>query len=1203
MRDKTAAPAEGMTETDIRALLHELQVHHIELEMQNEELQRAHAAAEEASWKYYDLFDFAPVGYFLWDHEARIVEVTLAGAALLDLTRKAAIRKRFGQFVAKEDRLAFADFCRRVLAADTQQSCEVKLLRGDRTVDVLVEGIAAPDYHGQGKLCRAAVIDITPQKRAEELAAANQALQAEIAARKQAEDQWEETFNNVPDSVAILDDQHRIVRANRAMAQRLGVTPEQCVGLHCYETVHGATEPPPFCPHMQTCRDGREHATELCEPRLGGHFLVSTTPRFDVHGRLIGAVHVARDITARKRAEEEREIATGFLRLVNESQGKDDLIRAAVAFFQEKSGCEAVGIRLKKVDDYPYFEFRGFTHEFVQAENQLCAQNEAGRPIRDGSGNPLLDCMCGNVIRGRFDPAKPFFTARGSFWTNCTTELLAGTTEADRQARTRNRCNGQGYESVALIALVAGEVRLGLLQLNDRRKGLFSAESMALWERLAGYLGIALARTLGEEELQAARAVAVREKNRLEALMDALPVGVALVDSRGGIVSVNRMFEQIWGGPRPSLRAVDDYAALRAWWAETGEAVQPDEWASARAVQKRETVVGQLIEIECFDGTRRFIVNSAAPVLDADRRVIGGAVAIQDITELMRAEHELRLAKSAAETANAAKSQFLANMSHELRTPMNAILGMIDVALPKAHDATIRDCLQTAEQSADLLLTLLNDLLDSAKIDAGKMELEAAPFSLRRMLDQITRVLSMRASEHGLGFYCRMPEDTPDVVVGDRVRLQQVLLNLAGNAIKFTEHGEIVVRVEAEKEEEGEKGRGGEGEKERSESLAVSLSPPLPFSPSSSSPVVVHFSVSDSGIGIPPSVQEGLFQPFIQADTSMARRYGGTGLGLSICKNLVEMMGGRIWVESEVGKGSTFSFTVRLPLAKELPADFEVPSAAPREACAPLHILLVEDNPANQKLAIYFLQDRGHTVEIAGDGQAAVDLTRQNSYDVILMDVQMPEMNGLDATALIRAREYAGSEAGARRVPIVAMTAYSLKGDRQRCLAAGMDAYISKPIKREELIEMVERLGTRDCKLQIEGQDPRPGLPGAPKPQIPTPALSPFDLDEAVGRLGGELGLFREMVGFFFCDGLKLLPEIQAAAGAGDARTVEHKAHRLKGTVLYLGATVATEAVAAVEVLGRSRDLTGAAPAIRLMEAEVARLAEALRPYRPAATT
>ena len=451
LRADEAHLAEVASVTDARALVHELKVHQIELEMQNEELQRARIEAEEASETYYDLFDFAPVGYFLWDYEGRIVEVNLAGAALLGLDRSAASQKRFGQFVAAAFRDTFADFLKRVLATDAKQTCEVKLQRDGSSRWVLVEGIAAQDRRGPERLCRAAVIDITQQKRADELAAANEALTAEIAARtraeetlRQAKEEWELTYNTVPDLVAILDDQHRIVRANRAMAERLGVTTEQCVGLYCYEAVHGTAQPPESCPHTQSCWDGREHTAEVYEPRLGRHFLVSTTPRFDEQGRLIGTVHVARDITARIRSDEEREIAVGFLRLVNASRGKDDLVRAAVTFFQEKSGCEAVGIRLKDGDDYPYYEARGFPQEFVRLENRLCARDDAGQPVRDSAGNAVIECMCGNVICGRFDPSKPFFTAQGSFWTNCTTELLASTTEADRQGRTRNHCNGQG---------------------------------------------------------------------------------------------------------------------------------------------------------------------------------------------------------------------------------------------------------------------------------------------------------------------------------------------------------------------------------------------------------------------------------------------------------------------------------------------------------------------------------------------------------------------------------------------------------------------------------------------------------------------------------------------------------------------------------------------------------------------------------------
>ncbi len=472
---------------------------------------------------------------------------------------------------------------------------------------------------------------------------------------------------------------------------------------------------------------------------------------------------------------------------------------------------------------------------------------------------------------------------------------------------------------------------------------------------------------------------------------------------------------------------------------------------------------------------------------DADGRVVRSYGVMLDTTQHKRAEQELRRAKAAAESANAAKSQFLANMSHELRTPMNAILGMIDVALPKAaFDPTVLDCLQTAKGSADLLLALLNDLLDSAKIESGKLELESTPFSLRRMLDQMTHVLSARASENGLCFRCRMSEETPDVVVGDRRRLQQILLNLAGNAIKFTERGEVEVSVRVKggapaQQVDGRRKAGAPAQRVGGGEPLISH--PSSFIPDPASFVDLEFAVRDTGIGIPPSVQERLFQPFVQADTSMARRFGGTGLGLSICKSLVEMMGGRIWAESGVDQGSKFCFTVRLALTKELPADFGAQHALPAAARAPLRILLVEDNPANQKLATYILRDRGHTVEIAGNGQEAICLTEQNRYDVILMDVQMPEMDGLEATAAIRKREAAGgrSEAagGKGATPIIAMTAFALKGDRERCLAAGMDAYISKPIQREEMIESIERFagkgaGTRDESVGM--RDERLGM-------------------------------------------------------------------------------------------------------------------------------
>jgi signal transduction histidine kinase/ActR/RegA family two-component response regulator len=285
------------------------------------------------------------------------------------------------------------------------------------------------------------------------------------------------------------------------MAERLGVTPEQCVGLSCYKAVHGTDTPPDFCPHARTLLEGGEHATEVHEDRLGGTFIVTTTPMLSPEGKIQGTIHVAREITERKLAERERETVVEFLHLVNEAKATADLVSAAAGFFHARSGCEAVGIRLKEGDDYPYYAARGFPQEFVRMENSLCARDAEGHPVRNNDGYPIQECMCGNVIQGRFDASKPFFTSHGSFWTNCTTEQLAGTTDEDRQANTRNRCNGQGYESVALIALRVGEERLGLLQLNDKRRNRFTPETIALWERLSDYLAVALAKTRAEEAL------------------------------------------------------------------------------------------------------------------------------------------------------------------------------------------------------------------------------------------------------------------------------------------------------------------------------------------------------------------------------------------------------------------------------------------------------------------------------------------------------------------------------------------------------------------------------------------------------------------------------------------------------------------------------------------------------------------------------
>ena len=578
---------------------------------------------------------------------------------------------------------------------------------------------------------------------------------------------------------------------------------------------------------------------------------------------------------------------------------------------------------------------------------------------------------------------------------------------------------------------------------------------------------------------------------------------------------------------------------------------------------------------ELFEIFGRVVSTGKAETIDVDFTPLGKwfslsvysqphgyfVVVFDDITQRIHLVKSLEQHARSAEAANESKSRFLANVSHELRTPMTAILGMIDVRLPKAADPLVQDCLQTAKGSADLLLTLLNDLLDSAKIESGKLELESAPFSLRGMLNQLTRALAIRASEKGLALNSCCPDELPDGFIGDRTRLQQVLFNLVGNAIKFTERGEveISVRVVELQEKEGT--------------------------------ATLEFAVRDTGMGIPPAEQQRLFQPFAQADASMARRFGGTGLGLAISKHLVALMGGRTWVESTPGQGSTFRFTLCLPLAGDLPIEDGPSIAILPVVRTPLRLLVVEDNPSIQKLIRYILQERGHQVKIAGDGQEAVQLSHERVYDAILMDVQMPGMSGLEATAAIRQREADG-----HRVPIIAMTAHAMPDDRERCLAAGMDGYLSKPVNARQIIALVEDL--------TFGKVPAAEIAGAARGTEDTPSPAAelvFDPELAIACCSGSERMVQEIVQCFFTDLDVLFAQMRVALANGALEEVGRLGHRMKSTVVYLGAQAAKKAAEMVEQYCTSGggDPVEAEAAIDALEHECIALKAAIRERLP----
>jgi PAS domain S-box-containing protein len=604
-----------------------------------------------------------------------------------------------------------------------------------------------------------------------------------------------------------------------------------------------------------------------------------------------------------------------------------------------------------------------------------------------------------------------------------------------------------------------------------------------------------------------------RETNLRMPVIDALPCEVFVKDRSLRLVTANSAAVRARGAHHVAeLFGKTDYSFYPASLADRFQSEEAEVLRTGQHSINQELYLRRDGEADGY-----WMSITRVPLHDPDGKRVGLVGIAYDITETKLAAEELERAKEAAEAANEAKSQFLANMSHEIRTPMNAILNMTGFALEAATDPHQRENLAIAHNSAESLLLIINDILDFSKIEAGKLDLDNKPFDPRTALTLPLRPLALNAEAKGLQYMLRVDASVPQVLIGDAGRLRQVLLNLVGNAIKFTPSGSVEVELAVH----------GGGER-----------------------ATLVGRVRDTGIGIDSAKQATIFQHFAQADTSITRRYGGTGLGLAICSRLVRLMDGTLSVESQPGSGSIFTFTAQVCRSPsgELPATVR---QATREVPR-LHILLAEDALENQKVAEQMLQRLGHTFDVAEDGRQAVDLYQRSKYDLILMDIQMPVMGGFEAIERIRRIE----QTTGKRVPIIALTAHAMKGDRETCLARGIEGYVPKPIHFEELAATIAAV-----------------YQGAPLPApLPTEMPCDFDPNHASLMSGGDPMLAWRIQRFLQGSRMK---NIQQALEKQDCQQLKVAAHNFKGHVGTYSGT-AMRLAAQIENAAERNDLAEA---------------------------
>ena len=1191
-RAADAKPEEPQSTAELKRLVHELQVHQIELEMQNEELRRTQTELEASRTRYFDLYDLAPVGYFTLSENGAILEANVTGAGLLGVGRSDLLKQPLTHFILPDDQDIFYNHRRRLSATHSPQVCELRMIRKDAAPFwVRVEAKAPQDDENGEPIYRVVLSDITEQKRAE-------------GVLQERSDLYRTLVENVNLGITLMDRKHRIVAVNGVHAKMIGRPVNECIGQECFRVFEKREAVCPHCPGIQAMETGKPAELEITGVWNHGvpcDIRIQAFPVLGLDGRSEGFIEVVEDITDRNMGEarlresearyrtlieninlgiglidrEHRIVAANgvLARMAGRSAGDCTGQRCFEVNEKRNSVCpycpgtkamatgQSAEVESKAVRDdgstcdvrilaFPVHDSNGMSNGFIEVVEDITGRKEVEKQLAhlsaiiDSSHDAIIGKSLDGIVTSWNPGAEHLYGYTAAEMIGRPVSTLTPLDRADEiemlLSRIRDGGRVEQYDTVrrrkdgTLVdvsltlspikdnqgriigaSAIAHEItnrkhvedlireseeRLANI-VNNAAEGIFTMSLEGVftfvspaWTRSLGHdisevKGKMLAAFVHPEDVaicQAAlkiivttgerqdRTYRIRHKDgswrwhhtvgslvrdrqgqpayfvgvaedaterlRAEEMLRASeekyrtyinnsPTGVFVADSNGQFVEVNAAACRLLGYSEAELTRM-----------KIPDIVAVEDMQSAMAMHHELTQVSSTVRGEfCFirkDGSRFFMSVDAVRV-EKDR-LVGFCI---DITQRLNAERSLqqqsdtlrqsnqRLEEACgkAEAASRSKSEFLANMSHELRTPMTAILGFSDILAENCVKAESLEAAQIIKRNGEHLLNVINDILDLSKIEAGRATVDCQKCSPGQIAAEVLTLMKVRADAKGLPLTLEVCDDAPEIVTTDPIRLRQILVNLIGNAIKFTEMGSVRVVLRSV--------------------------------PASNNEGRLVFDVTDTGIGMSEEQIGLLFRPFSQVDGSASRRFGGTGLGLAISKRMAEMLGGDIVVRSVPDQGSTFSLSIAIGQRGGLIATPEanktLAASKPLPQKLACRILLAEDGPDNQRLIAFLLRKAGAEVELAENGQIAIDLALAamqagNQFDVILMDMQMPVMDGYEATQNLRS-------AGCTE-PIIALTAHAMSGDRQKCIDAGCDGYITKPIDAKKLVGEIETM-------------------------------------------------------------------------------------------------------------------------------------------------